>query len=150
MSALTKTLSALTVAWTCWWCVTAEVSLGAASSTSSISSSSALRNSSSSASTRALQPPHNATDSRQSTLMRSLPSLRSGVFFLCAVTAALVLCLLLKVLRSGRRIRRTRKYDIMMTPGERMEMASLNQEDPHPAPNQDDLQAALTSAGEQL
>lgn len=79
-----------------------------------------------------LQPGHNATDpavgSRVSSLMTYLPTLKKGVFAVCALTAALVVCLVVKVVRSGRRIRKTRKYDIITTPAERVEMAPLNQE----------------------
>ncbi|KAK6320208.1 hypothetical protein J4Q44_G00093150 [Coregonus suidteri] len=44
------------------------------------------------------------------------------------VIAVLITCLVIKVIRSGRRIRKTRKYDIITTPAERVEMAPLNEE----------------------
>lgn len=75
---------------------------------------------------------HNVTDSavgsRISTLMTHLPTLKNIVIFICVLTAALITCLVIKVIRSGRRIRKTRKYDIITTPAERVEMAPLNEE----------------------
>ncbi|TMS05921.1 Membrane protein FAM174B [Larimichthys crocea] len=75
---------------------------------------------------------HNVTDatvgSRISPLMAHLPTLKNIVIFICVLTAALITCLVIKVVRSGRRIRKTRKYDIITTPAERVEMAPLNEE----------------------
>ncbi|XP_041853311.1 membrane protein FAM174B [Melanotaenia boesemani] len=75
---------------------------------------------------------NNATDaavgSRISPLMTHLPTLKNIVFFIFVLTAALITCLVIKVIRSGRRIRKTRKYDIITTPAERVEMAPLNEE----------------------
>lgn len=75
---------------------------------------------------------HNVTDaavgSRISTLMTHLPTLKNIVIFICVLTAALITFLVIKVVRSGRRIRKTRKYDIITTPAERVEMAPLNEE----------------------
>ncbi|KAM6936932.1 membrane protein FAM174B [Xenentodon cancila] len=75
---------------------------------------------------------YNSTDatvgSRISPLMTHLPTLKSIVIFICVLTAALITCLVIKVIRSGRRIRKTRKYDIITTPAERVEMAPLNEE----------------------
>ncbi|XP_042352732.1 membrane protein FAM174B [Plectropomus leopardus] len=75
---------------------------------------------------------HNVTDaavgSRISSLMTHLPTLKNIVIFICVLTAALITCLVIKVVRSGRRIRKTRKYDIITTPAERVEMAPLNEE----------------------
>uniref|UniRef100_A0AAX7UYN8 Family with sequence similarity 174 member B n=1 Tax=Astatotilapia calliptera TaxID=8154 RepID=A0AAX7UYN8_ASTCA len=75
---------------------------------------------------------NNATDaavgSRISSLMTYLPTLKNIVIFICVLTAALITCLVIKVVRSGRRIRKTRKYDIITTPAERVEMAPLNEE----------------------
>ncbi|XP_030586818.1 membrane protein FAM174B [Archocentrus centrarchus] len=75
---------------------------------------------------------NNATDaavgSRISSLMTYLPTLKNIVIFICALTAVLITCLVVKVIRSGRRIRKTRKYDIITTPAERVEMAPLNEE----------------------
>lgn len=113
------------------WCVSAELSPAVSSSTTAAAAS--LLNSTASSVLRGeLQPGHNATDtavgSRISTLMTYLPTLKKGVFAVCVLTAALVVCLVIKVVRSGRRIRKTRKYDIITTPAERVEMAPLNQE----------------------
>ncbi|CAN9499278.1 unnamed protein product [Ophioblennius macclurei] len=66
--------------------------------------------------------------SRISSMMTHLPTLKSIVIVVCALTAALITCLVVKVIRSGRRIRKTRKYDIITTPAERVEMAPLNEE----------------------
>ncbi|XP_070827853.1 membrane protein FAM174B [Chaetodon trifascialis] len=75
---------------------------------------------------------HNVTDaavgSRISSLMTHLPTLKNIVIFICVLTAALITCLVIKVVRSGRRIRKTRKYDIITTPAERVEMAPLNED----------------------
>ncbi|XP_068564279.1 membrane protein FAM174B [Cebidichthys violaceus] len=76
--------------------------------------------------------PHNVTDaavgSRISSLMTHLPVLKNIVVFICVLTAVLITCLVIKVVRSGRRLRKTRKYDIITTPAERVEMAPLNEE----------------------
>ncbi|XP_068458944.1 membrane protein FAM174B [Clinocottus analis] len=76
--------------------------------------------------------PHNVTDaavgSPISSLMTHLPTLKNIVIFICVLTAALITCLVIKVVRSGRRIRKTRKYDIITTPAERVEMTPLNEE----------------------
>ncbi|XP_061781034.1 membrane protein FAM174B isoform X1 [Nerophis lumbriciformis] len=71
---------------------------------------------------------HAAVGTRISTLMTHLPTLKVVVILTCVLTAALITCLLVKVVRSGRRIRKTRKYDIITTPAERVEMAPLNDE----------------------
>lgn len=75
---------------------------------------------------------HNVTDaamgSRISSIMTHLRTLKSMVIFICVLTTALITCLVIKVIRSGRRIRKTRKYDIITTPAERVEMAPLNEE----------------------
>ncbi|XP_073328311.1 membrane protein FAM174B [Pagrus major] len=69
-----------------------------------------------------------AVGSRISSLMTHLPTLKNIVIFICVLTAALITVLVIKVIRSGRRIRKTRKYDIITTPAERVEMAPLNEE----------------------
>uniref|UniRef100_A0A7N8Y4R9 Family with sequence similarity 174 member B n=2 Tax=Mastacembelus armatus TaxID=205130 RepID=A0A7N8Y4R9_9TELE len=69
-----------------------------------------------------------AVGSRVSSLMTHLPTLKNIVIFICVLTAALITCLVIKVVRTGRRIRKTRKYDIITTPAERVEMAPLNEE----------------------
>ncbi|XP_054909664.1 membrane protein FAM174B isoform X1 [Poeciliopsis prolifica] len=71
---------------------------------------------------------HGAVGSRISPLMTYLPTLKNVVIFICVLTAALITCLVIKVIRSGRKIRKTRKYDIITTPAERVEMAPLNEE----------------------
>nr|XP_057932649.1 membrane protein FAM174B [Doryrhamphus excisus] len=71
---------------------------------------------------------HAAVGTRMSTLMTYLPTLKVVVILTCVLTAALITCLLVKVVRSGRKIRKTRKYDIITTPAERVEMAPLNDE----------------------
>ncbi|XP_077373751.1 membrane protein FAM174B isoform X2 [Festucalex cinctus] len=71
---------------------------------------------------------HAAVGSPTSSLMTHLPTLKVIVIFTCVLTGALIICLLYKVVRSGRRIRKTRKYDIITTPAERVEMAPLNDE----------------------
>uniref|UniRef100_A0A8C0J6K2 Family with sequence similarity 174 member B n=1 Tax=Chelonoidis abingdonii TaxID=106734 RepID=A0A8C0J6K2_CHEAB len=45
------------------------------------------------------------------------------------LSAGLIGCLLLRVCRSGKRIKKTRKYDIITTPAERVEMAPLNEDE---------------------
>ncbi|XP_029379428.1 membrane protein FAM174B isoform X2 [Echeneis naucrates] len=78
------------------------------------------------------EPDRNVTDaavgSRISSIMTYLPTLKNIVIFICVLTAALITGLVIKVIRSGRRIRKTRKYDIITTPAERVEMAPLNEE----------------------
>ncbi|XP_045417402.1 membrane protein FAM174B isoform X2 [Lemur catta] len=66
---------------------------------------------------------------RISTLLRDLPTLKAAVIVACAFSALLIACLLLRVFRSGKRLKKTRKYDIITTPAERVEMAPLNEED---------------------
>uniref|UniRef100_A0A8C2MG88 Family with sequence similarity 174, member B n=1 Tax=Cricetulus griseus TaxID=10029 RepID=A0A8C2MG88_CRIGR len=61
----------------------------------------------------------NAVVTRISSLLRDLPTLN----------ALLIACLLLRVFRLGKRLKKTRKYDIITTPAERVEMAPLNEED---------------------
>ncbi|KYO21049.1 membrane protein FAM174B [Alligator mississippiensis] len=68
---------------------------------------------------------------------RGVPILKSemeygkeaAVIAACALSATLVACLLLRLCRSGKRIRKTRKYDIITTPAERVEMAPLNEDE---------------------
>ncbi|CAI5792683.1 Uncharacterized protein PODLI_1B031575 [Podarcis lilfordi] len=62
-------------------------------------------------------------------LLRDLPALKAAVIGACAASVGLIACLLLRVLRSGRKIKKTRKYDIITTPAERVEMAPLNEDD---------------------
>lgn len=91
-----------------------------------------LLNSTSSSTISEHQMTHNVTDtavgSRISSIMTHLPTLKNIVIFICVLTAVLITCLVIKVIRSGRRIRKTRKYDIITTPAERVEMTPLNEE----------------------
>ncbi|XP_006885299.1 PREDICTED: membrane protein FAM174B [Elephantulus edwardii] len=66
---------------------------------------------------------------RISSLLRDLPTLKAAVIVACTFSALLIACLLLRVFRSGKRLKKTRKYDIITTPAERVEMAPLNEED---------------------
>lgn len=100
-----------------------------------ISSSTAMQFNSTSSSSSTVSEDEltsNVTDaalgSRISSIMTHLPTLKNIVIFICVLTAALITCLVIKVIRSGRRIRKTRKYDIITTPAERVEMAPLNEE----------------------
>ncbi|XP_055479510.1 membrane protein FAM174B [Psammomys obesus] len=70
-----------------------------------------------------------AVVTRISSLLRDLPTLKATVIVACAFSALLVACLLLRVFRLGKRLKKTRKYDIITTPAERVEMAPLNEED---------------------
>ncbi|XP_057612277.1 membrane protein FAM174B [Chionomys nivalis] len=71
----------------------------------------------------------NAVVTRISSLLRDLPTLKAAVIVACAFSALLIACLLLRVFRLGKRLKKTRKYDIITTPAERVEMAPLNEED---------------------
>ncbi|XP_063169910.1 membrane protein FAM174B [Candoia aspera] len=62
-------------------------------------------------------------------LLHDLPALKAAVIGACAASACLVTCLLFRVCRSSRRIKKPRKYDIITTPAERVEMAPLNEEE---------------------
>ncbi|KAL6030581.1 hypothetical protein STEG23_036538, partial [Scotinomys teguina] len=70
-----------------------------------------------------------AVVTRLSSLLRDLPTLKAAVIVACAFSALLIACLLLRVFRLGKRLKKTRKYDIITTPAERVEMAPLNEED---------------------
>lgn len=71
----------------------------------------------------------NAVVIRISSLLRDLPTLKAAVIVACTFSALLIACLLLRVFRLGKRLKKTRKYDIITTPAERVEMAPLNEED---------------------
>uniref|UniRef100_A0A4W5M761 Family with sequence similarity 174 member B n=1 Tax=Hucho hucho TaxID=62062 RepID=A0A4W5M761_9TELE len=71
---------------------------------------------------------HAQKETRISSILQYLPTLKNIVVIICVLTAVLIMCLVIKVIRSGRRIRKTRKYDIITTPAERVEMAPLNEE----------------------
>ncbi|XP_051513443.1 membrane protein FAM174B-like isoform X2 [Myxocyprinus asiaticus] len=84
---------------------------------------------------------YNSTDamvgSRISTILRDLPTIKNISIFICVLTTLLITCLVIKICRSGKKIRKTRKYDIITTPAERVEMAPLNEE------NDDDDDSAM-------
>ncbi|KAG7473257.1 hypothetical protein MATL_G00093770 [Megalops atlanticus] len=69
-----------------------------------------------------------AVGSRISSILKDLPTLKNIVIFIFVFTVFLITCLVIKVYRTGRKIRKTRKYDIITTPAERVEMAPLNEE----------------------
>ncbi|XP_069768279.1 membrane protein FAM174B [Narcine bancroftii] len=62
-------------------------------------------------------------------MLRQFPALEGLVLASCAAVLLMVLCLLVKVFRSRRKFRKTRKYDIITTPAEKVEMTPLNEED---------------------
>ncbi|XP_074925194.1 membrane protein FAM174B [Chelonoidis abingdonii] len=62
-------------------------------------------------------------------LLRDLSALKAAVIARGVLSAGLIGCLLLRVCRSGKRIKKTRKYDIITTPAERVEMAPLNEDE---------------------
>ncbi|XP_044139132.1 membrane protein FAM174B [Bufo gargarizans] len=57
-----------------------------------------------------------------------MPTIKSVFIFVCGFSTFLIACLIVKIFRSGKRIRKTRKYDIITTPAERVEMAPLNED----------------------
>lgn len=65
---------------------------------------------------------------RFTNIFKDLSTIKNVVIAVCGFTAFLIACLMFKIFRSGRRIRKTRKYDIITTPAERVEMAPLNEE----------------------
>ncbi|XP_051580425.1 membrane protein FAM174B-like [Myxocyprinus asiaticus] len=69
---------------------------------------------------------HNATDATFSTILRDLPTIKNLSIFICVLTTLLIMCLVIKIYRSAKKIRKTRKYDIITTPAARVEMAPLN------------------------
>lgn len=75
---------------------------------------------------------HNETDwaegSRISTILRDLPTIKGFSISICVLTVLLITCLVIKICRSAKKIRKTRKYDIITTPAERVEMAPLNED----------------------
>ncbi|KAJ8248795.1 hypothetical protein GJAV_G00227830 [Gymnothorax javanicus] len=66
--------------------------------------------------------------SRFSSIARDLPTLKNIVICIFVLTVLLITCLVIKVYRTGRKLRKTRKYDIITTPAERVEMTPLNEE----------------------
>ncbi|XP_062922188.1 membrane protein FAM174B isoform X1 [Mobula hypostoma] len=90
------------------------------------------------------EPGHNGTASSISNvlgsvrfLLRQFPALEGLVLASCAVALLLVIWLTVKMFRSRRRLRKTRKYDIITTPAEKVEMTPLNEE------NDDDEDATV-------
>ncbi|XP_077329957.1 membrane protein FAM174B [Lithobates pipiens] len=65
---------------------------------------------------------------RVSSIREYMPTIRSVFIFVCGFSTLLIVCLVVKIIRSGKRIRKTRKYDIITTPAERVEMAPLNED----------------------
>ncbi|XP_048886493.1 membrane protein FAM174B-like [Brienomyrus brachyistius] len=57
-----------------------------------------------------------------------LATLRAFGVIICVSAVLLITCLVAKVYRSGRKVGKTRRYDIITTPAERIEMAPLNEE----------------------
>ncbi|XP_030045578.1 membrane protein FAM174B [Microcaecilia unicolor] len=55
-------------------------------------------------------------------------TLKVTVIVVCAFSSLLVVCLVIRICRSGKKMRKTRKYDIITTPAERVEMAPLNED----------------------
>ncbi|XP_006629049.1 membrane protein FAM174B [Lepisosteus oculatus] len=106
------------------------VACGVSAVLPALSSPTAPQNSS----TAPIQNVINSTDSgltiqsRVSSILKDLPKLKNIVIFVCGFTVFLIACLVIKVFRAGRKIRKTRKYDIITTPAERVEMAPLNEE----------------------
>ncbi|KAJ8344096.1 hypothetical protein SKAU_G00314250 [Synaphobranchus kaupii] len=70
----------------------------------------------------------NSHSSRISSIVRDLPTLKNVVIFIFVFTVFLITFLVIKVYRTGRKLRKTRKYDIITTPAERVEMTPLNEE----------------------
>ncbi|XP_018108731.1 membrane protein FAM174B isoform X2 [Xenopus laevis] len=64
--------------------------------------------------------------SRFNVIEKYMPTIKNVFIFVCGLSTFLILCLVIKIFRSGKRIRKTRKYDIITTPAERVEMAPLN------------------------
>ncbi|KAJ8334040.1 hypothetical protein SKAU_G00413590 [Synaphobranchus kaupii] len=66
--------------------------------------------------------------SRFTSIVKDLPTLKNIIIFIAVFTAFVITCLVVRVYRSGKKVRKTRKYDIITTPAERVEMAPLNEE----------------------
>ncbi|XP_078283311.1 membrane protein FAM174B [Rhinoraja longicauda] len=62
-------------------------------------------------------------------MLRHYPALEGLVLASCAGALLLLFYLMVKVLRSRRKYGKTRKYDIITTPAEKVEMKPLNEED---------------------
>ncbi|KAM8972831.1 membrane protein FAM174B [Pelodytes ibericus] len=77
-------------------------------------------------------PLNRANVTTKATLFNSIqqymPTIKNVFIFVCIFSTFLIVCLVIKIFRSGKRIRKTRKYDIITTPAERVEMAPLNED----------------------
>ncbi|KAM9312467.1 membrane protein FAM174B [Gastrophryne carolinensis] len=71
---------------------------------------------------------HTAEVSRFNSIKEYMPTIKSVFIFVSGFSSFLIICLLVKIFRSGKKIRKTRKYDIITTPAERVEMAPLNED----------------------
>ncbi|XP_053317783.1 membrane protein FAM174B [Spea bombifrons] len=69
-----------------------------------------------------------AKATRFDSIEKYLPTIKNVFIFVCGFSTFLIACLVFKIFRSGKRIRKTRKYDIITTPAERVEMAPLNED----------------------
>ncbi|XP_072258790.1 membrane protein FAM174B [Pyxicephalus adspersus] len=85
-------------------------------------------NGNSTAQTPATHGNDTAKVTRFSSIKEYMPTIKSVFIFVCGFSSLLIICLVVKIFRSGKRIRKTRKYDIITTPAERVEMAPLNED----------------------
>ncbi|XP_078386143.1 membrane protein FAM174B [Cetorhinus maximus] len=83
-------------------------------------------------------PGNNATGTASTTaaafgniasILRHFSTLKNLVLVACAGAFLLIVGLLVRVIRSGRKIKKTRKYDIITTPAEKVEMTPLKEDD---------------------
>ncbi|XP_063301694.1 membrane protein FAM174B [Pelobates fuscus] len=72
-----------------------------------------------------------------STIEKYMPTIKNVFIFVCGFSTFLIGCLVFKIFRSGKKIRKIRKYDIITTPAERVEMTPLNED------NYDDEESAV-------
>ncbi|XP_067827481.1 membrane protein FAM174B [Heptranchias perlo] len=70
-------------------------------------------------------------------IVRHFSTFKNLVLAASAGAFLLILCLLVRVIRSRRKLRKTRKYDIITTPAEKVEMTPLNED------NDDDEDATV-------
>ncbi|XP_075063817.1 membrane protein FAM174B isoform X2 [Mixophyes fleayi] len=88
----------------------------------------AASNASYSTETPSSQGNDTAKVTRFNSIEQYMPTIKSVFIFVCGFSTFLIACLIVKIFRSGKRIRKTRKYDIITTPAERVEMAPLNED----------------------
>ncbi|XP_067874205.1 membrane protein FAM174B [Heterodontus francisci] len=62
-------------------------------------------------------------------ILRHFSTLKNLVLAACAGSFLIIVCLLARVIRSGKKTKKTRKYDIITTPAEKVEMTPLNEDD---------------------